>query len=105
MLTYCISITCVLYRRLNLATQPALPPARWSLGRWGPSINVLAILYSGFVFFWSFWPVQTPVDPESLNWAIVIFGGVFFGAVILFWAKARKVYTGPVVDVEGYQAQ
>ncbi|TLD32121.1 hypothetical protein E2P81_ATG07611 [Venturia nashicola] len=86
MLTYCVSISCILHRRLQAQHSPsdlslALPSARWSLGKWGPLINTLAIFYSGFVFFWSFWPVTRKVDMESMNYAVVIFGGVVFLAL------------------------
>jgi choline transport protein len=79
-----------------------LPAARWSLGKWGALINALAVVYSAFVFFWSFWPVTRVVDGESMNFAVVIFGGVIILALAMFWFKGRKVYKGPVVNVVGY---
>ena len=100
MLTYAISISCVLYRRLNPHEEGPLPPARWSLGAWGVPINVIAIVYSVFVFFWTFWPAQKKVDRESMNYAVAIFGGVFLLAVAMYVVKGRKVYKGPVVMVE-----
>lgn len=108
MLTYCLSISCILYRRLKAQRSPsdltlALPSARWSLGKWGPLTNALAIFYSGFIFFWSFWPSTKKVDKESMNYAVVIFGGVIVFALGMFWFKGRKVYKGPVVQVEGYK--
>lgn len=44
--TYMISIGCVLLRRIK---GEALPPARWSLGRYGLAINAFAFLYSAFI--------------------------------------------------------
>jgi len=64
---------------------------------------VLAVVYSGFVFFWSFWPVTRQVDGESMNYAVVIFAGVTALALGMFWFRGRKVYKGPVVQVEGFR--
>ncbi|MCJ1250204.1 hypothetical protein MMC30_007430 [Trapelia coarctata] len=99
MLTYSISISCVLYRRLR--HPELLPPARWSLGCWGVGINVVGLAYSVFAFFWSFWPSQTPVDAMSFNWAVVIFGVVAAGCLAMYVVRGRRVYVGPVVGVEG----
>lgn len=38
-----------------------------------------------------------------MNYAVVIFGGVIVFALGMFWFKGRKVYKGPVVQVEGYK--
>jgi hypothetical protein len=100
MLTYCISITCVLHRRLNPLSEGALPPARWSLGVWGVPINVAAIAFSAYAFFWSFWPAQTPVDRQTMNYSIAIFGTVLVLALGMFVARGRKVYQGPVVGIK-----
>lgn len=65
MATYTLSIACVFVKRLR--GQP-LPPARWKLlghnagpddtagglGKYGPFINAVAIVYSIWAFFWSF---------------------------------------------------
>jgi choline transport protein len=106
MLTYFISIGCVLYRRFcpESGARP-LPKARWSLGRLGVPCNIVAVLYSVHVFFWSFWPESTPVDRSSMNYAIAIFGGTLIVAALTYAFKGRKVYKGPVVTVEGFNAE
>jgi choline transport protein len=102
MLTYAVSISCVLYRRLQPNEAGALPPARWSLGVWGIPVNVVAVLYSVFVFFWTFWPEQQDVDRESMNYAVAIFGGIAILALAMFVFKGRKVYKGPVAIMEKF---
>lgn len=99
MLTYGLSIGCVLLRRI---TRPeTLPKARWSLGRWGVPINVGGLLYAIFVFFWSFWPNATPVTAETFNWSVLIFMAVAVTSFIMYMVQGRKVYHGPVTLVEG----
>lgn len=42
--SYAICISCVMVRRLR--NPQSLPPARWSLGRWGLPINIVATAYA-----------------------------------------------------------
>lgn len=101
MFTYAISISCVLYRRL--AHPELLPPARWTLGRWGVPVNVTALVYVSFAFFWSFWPNERPVTRQNFNWAVVMFVGIFILSVVNYVVYGRKVYVGPVMSVEGHR--
>lgn len=51
---YYISIGCVLWRRI---THPeTLHPAEFSLGKFGIPINIAAVVYAMWCFFWAFWP-------------------------------------------------
>jgi amino acid transporter len=99
MLSYSVSISCILYRRL--AHPELMVPARWSLGRWGLAINVIGLAYVLFAFFWSFWPNAIPVDLENFNWSVVIFVGVLVVALGMYAVQGRRRYTGPVVQVVG----
>jgi choline transport protein len=96
--TYMISIGCVLLKRLK---GEALPPARWSLGRFGIPINLFAFCYSGFVIVFSSFPLSLPVDTSNANWAPAVFGGVIFLALVAYIVHGKKHYTPPVLFVEG----
>ncbi|KAJ7471670.1 amino acid/polyamine transporter I [Mycena galericulata] len=99
MFSYTVSIGCVLHRRL---TRPdLLPKARWSLGRWGVPVNAAAVAYAVFAFFWSFWPAGTPVDASSMNYGVVMFGGVGAMCAVSYWVQGRHIYKGPVATVVG----
>jgi choline transport protein len=65
MSTYMASLACLLYHRFR--EQGLEDKGLWSLGRWGLVVNVEALSYTAFVFFWSFWPDLTPVTLENLN--------------------------------------
>ena len=127
MATYTLSVACIFVKRLR--GEP-LPPARWSffgknaavgsttggLGRFGPLINAIALLYSLWAFFWGFWPLfnnptpasvsetlsalDTQANFQQMNWAVVIFAGVMTIAGVAFVAHARKTYEGPVMKVQ-----
>lgn len=65
--SYLISTSCVLLKR---SRSEALPTCRWSLGKWGGPINVVAMVYLSLAYFFTFWPLYTPVTAETFNWTI-----------------------------------
>lgn len=101
MITYVVSISAVLYRRIK--HPELLPNCQWSLGRWGIPVNIAGVLYSSHAFFWCFWPEGTPVDLSSFNWAVVMFVGTAILALVDYIFRGRKHYKGPVVLVDGYK--
>lgn len=94
--SYIVSITCVRIRRWRKQT---LPAARWSLGKWGGLINDFSILYLALVFIMSFFPEQTPVTLQTMNWNILIYGFTVCFAIVYFFFYGRRVYVGPVTLV------
>lgn len=98
MATYAISIGCVLWAR-TLGQKP-LPPARWSLGRWGAPINAIGLVYCLFCLFWTPWPSADHPDATTFNWAIVMFAAAVLLSTIWYFVGGRKKYTGPVALVK-----
>jgi choline transport protein len=96
---YCLSIGCLLWRRIR--HPETLPPAQFSLGKFGIPVNAAAVIYAFWSFFWSFWPQAYPVSAAGFNWASVIFVSVLFCALTHYVLVARHKYTGPVALVEG----
>lgn len=96
--TYFCSIGSLISARLR---KDPLPPARWSLGRYGMAINIAATLWSMQVFVFCFFPVELPVTNETMNWVVVIFGAVVMFAAGFYAVYGYKHYTGPVDYVQG----
>lgn len=90
--SYMISIACILLKRLR---GQALPPCQWSLGRWGTAINAASLLYLFPVFVFLFFPPETPVRPDTMNWAVVMYSGVLLFATG-YYLVYGKYYTPPV---------
>lgn len=96
---YSFSIGCVLWRRIY--HPETLPHAKFSLGKFGIPCNILAVVYSVWCFFWSAWPQEYPVTASNFNWASPLFLITLVVAFVYFVFRGRKVYTGPVAEVEG----
>lgn len=102
--TYFCSIGCLISARLR---KDPLPPARWSLGRWGMTINIIAVLWSVQVFIFCFFPVTYPVTSDSLddmNWVVIIFFAVVLLSGGFYVLHGRKHYKGPVTYVQGQRS-
>lgn len=91
--SYILSIGCILSKRLRGET---LPSSRWSLGRAGTAVNIIALVFLVPFFVFCFFPTSTPVQPDTMNWNIVMFGGIFLWATVFYALKGRKVYIPPV---------
>lgn len=62
--------------------------------------NVCACVYLIVLSFFSFWPTVLPVTSANMNYSSLVTGSVviFSVAYYVFWA--RKIYKGPIVEVE-----
>ncbi|EME38970.1 amino acid transporter-like protein [Dothistroma septosporum NZE10] len=95
--SYIIVIGCVLLKRVR---GQSLPHSRWSLGRWGMSINIIAMAFLLMVYVWMFFPTATPVEPSTMNWAIVMFAGIMLIATVYYVVRGRHHYVAPVALVK-----
>lgn len=62
--------------------------------------NAYACVYMLFVLFWSVWPSLTPVNYSTMNYSIVVTGGVLILSGVWYFVRARKEYHGPLIDEE-----
>ncbi|CAG8404822.1 unnamed protein product [Penicillium salamii] len=97
MFTYAVSISCVICRKISCPE--ALPPRRWSLGRFGLGINILGLLYVLFALFWSFWPPSPSPKAREFNWSVVIFFGVFIISILMYIVHGRRHYVAPAMMI------
>ena len=97
--TYIISIGCVVLRRVR--GQP-LPERRWSMGRAGLFVNVTALAFLLWIWVFLFFPQTTPVTLSTMNWNVLINGGVMILAFAYYLLYGRKLYSGPVTLTRGF---
>ncbi|KAF2772311.1 amino acid transporter-like protein [Teratosphaeria nubilosa] len=98
--SYFVTIACLVWRRLYGAP---LPPRRWSLGKWGLPINILALCWIIPMWLFEFFPLAQPVTATNMNWNSVMFVGVLVLAAVYYAVVGRHIYTGPVAQVKREQ--
>ena len=98
MSTYFLSISTLIYARMK----GPLPARRWDLGKMGLPINIGAVLWLSTVWVFCFFPlaIEPPVTPTTMNWNVVIYGGVIIIGMIYWFAWGRKHYNPPVFSVK-----
>jgi amino acid transporter len=79
-----------------------LPHARYSLGKWGIFVNIVALIYLAPVFLFSFFPPVPNPTPGNMNWACVMVGGIVLLATVYYVIWGRKTYTPPEETIEDY---
>lgn len=72
-------------------------------GIWGILLNAFGVGYGVIVFIFSFFPQTVDPDPAHMNFSCLMTGTIMIFAVIYYYVYARKVYSGPVVDIAPYQ--
>ena len=86
--------------RLRLTkTELEIPWGPFRLRGAGIPVTVLAMLYTTVCLFFSFWPAYAQVTPVSMNYSVLIFGAALLFCLAFWVIWGRKVYTGPVVEI------
>jgi choline transport protein len=95
--SYMVSISTLLLRRY---TGPNLPTRRWSLGRWGAVVNIVALCFLSVFWIFSFFPPTAVVTTTTMNWNSLMFAIIVVVALVYYLLKARHEYVGPVMLVK-----
>jgi choline transport protein len=83
----------------DLEIQGKLYWGPWHIpGILGTINNAYACSYMIFVIFWSVWPPTAKVKANTMNYSVVVTGGVMIFSVIWYFARGRRDYHGPVID-------
>ena len=88
--------------RKTLSNVPGAPLewGPWRVrGVFGVVNNMFTVMYLAVIFFFSLWPPATPVTPSTMNYSVVMLGGALILSVFYYFTRARKQYTGPVVEI------
>ncbi|KAJ5386115.1 hypothetical protein N7509_008656 [Penicillium cosmopolitanum] len=67
----------------------------FTLGKWGTTINYIAVIWVLFISTILFFPSQLPVTAANMNYAICVAAFIAIFALVWWWVAARGKYTGP----------
>lgn len=99
--SYIIPISCLLHKRFSGEDIFWGP---WTLGRFGPAINIFALCYGVFICIFLPFPPQKPVTAVNMNYAAPVFGFVILFGVTDWFVRGRKVFVGPRREIDLRQA-
>ncbi|KAG6083306.1 hypothetical protein E4U15_002045 [Claviceps sp. LM218 group G6] len=91
-MSYCVPVMVLLVRR-----REAVKHSPYSLGKFGPIINIICVVWIMFALVIFCMPVTLPVDASSMNYASVVFAGFAAIAVVWYLVYARRNFHGPPV--------
>ncbi|TIA33117.1 amino acid transporter [Aureobasidium pullulans] len=77
-------------------TKQGLQMGRWHLGRFGLATNIAAIVWTTIVFLFSFWPTTSSVTLQTMNWAVLLWGGSFVLGCLLY-IRQRNWFRTPAI--------
>jgi amino acid transporter len=77
---------------LLLVGRNKLPPGQFSLGRWGPMLNWVSIIYCLITTIFFFFPGSPDPSPSDMNYAIAVFGIMIIIALFSWFVQGRKTY-------------
>jgi choline transport protein len=116
--SYLMALSLLLYRRLRgeiseaqdtYGIAVANDTAKGIRYTWGPfrlkgalgiANNILAIVYSGIIIFFGFWPPTAQVSTADMNYSVLVLGVVTIGSMVYYFGWAQKWFQGPIVEVE-----
>lgn len=90
----------------NTSPEVQIEVAQARLG-WGPwhlpgiigiLNNAYACAYMIFVIFWSVWPPDNHPTVSTMNYSVVVTGGVMILSAIWYFIGGKKQYKGPLID-------
>ena len=92
--------------RVTEANDPTKNPALLQWGPWhvrgltGILVNSFAIIYLAIISFFSFWPLEAEVTASSMNYSVLVTGGVAIFSIVYYFTSARRTYRGPIVELD-----
>lgn len=88
-------------RRSSAAIIRGLGSGMFNLGpRWGPVINVIAMMWLVLAMVFSTFPTVEPVTPNNMNYCVVVtMGWMFIGGMYYYLFGGKRRFTGPVVEL------
>jgi amino acid transporter len=77
---------------LMLVGRDKLPPGQFTLGRWGPLLNWVSVIYCLITTIFFFFPGTPSPSASDMNYAIAVFGIMIVIALFSWVLKGRKSY-------------
>lgn len=92
--------TCVVPQAILLYRGRAkvLPPRYFDLGKYGATINAIAVIWVMYLNVMYCIPTTVPVTPANMSYVSVVCTGLFTFVIVLWYTTKRGEFKGPVID-------
>ncbi|KAM3160865.1 GABA-specific permease [Lachancea thermotolerans] len=72
-------------------------PGAFFMGKvWSPIVNWIAIIFQTFILIMIMFPADSKdITPDTMNYTVVICGGVWIGSIVYFLVYKKKAFHGP----------
>ncbi|KJK62798.1 amino acid permease GABA permease [Aspergillus parasiticus SU-1] len=70
----------------------------FTLGKWGPYINWVSVIWVLFISAVLFFPPRVPITVTNMNYGICVGAFIAAFALVWWWVAARGIYKGPRTD-------
>ncbi|KAI8092527.1 APC amino acid permease [Halteromyces radiatus] len=97
-ITYGFPTLCLLLNRSQFT------PGPFTLGRFSTINGIVALCWIVLISVLFILPTEYPVEASNMNYAIVIFGGLWIIIAIYWFTRGRHVFKGPVRYVNSSDA-
>ncbi|KAF1985419.1 amino acid transporter [Aulographum hederae CBS 113979] len=96
--SYIIPIIVFALRRFNTENPIRFGP--WNMGKIGLTVNILAMAFCTFLIIFLPFPPALPITGTNMNYAAPVFIFVMGCAILFYFVVGKKVYHGPIREVE-----
>lgn len=86
-ISYAIPIVTLL-----LTGRDQMPPSLYDLGRWGPALNWISIIYCIITTIFFLFPSTPSPTPSNMNYAIAVLGVMLIASVTFWFIKGSQTY-------------
>jgi len=98
-ISYGIPIALRVYKGSNFK------PSLFTLGKFSVPIGVFSVFWVALITIVFVLPIQSPVGAKSMNYAVLLVGAVFFGALLAWILGVRKTFKGPNRKMQSTRSQ
>ena len=97
--SFILAAAVMLSKRLTTPDSD-IPWGPFKLGQAGVPISILALAYSVLGALFSMWPAEVNPTIQSMNYCVLVVGGVLIFSTLSWLVYGRKHYTGPIVEIQ-----
>ena len=99
-LSYAMPLLARVWSRFTTGAHKEIAGTTYSLGKWGPTLNIIGLVFLAFASIDFQFPQVGPVTADNMNYCSAAFGVIGLIAAVTWFTGGKKRFTGPQVTIE-----